>query len=227
VKKNLLLAFALLLMPTLARAQAVRTATVTSQVGVTVGVEAALTVVGAPPAPAAENATAGVKPKGDATEQDKVTRAGSDVQQSDASQVESGIQAGGVTMLSSSNGPLSDYTGTTSFTYTIRTGTVGGSGFIKLQVTSDFSPTGGPSVGSPISAGDTLRYACAISSPGTASSGFQLASIASQTPVGTFPTNAHSPSNGSTASILWDLTNDSLYQTGTYMATITYTISAS
>ncbi|MGD0840585.1 MAG: hypothetical protein ABSA32_05445 [Candidatus Acidiferrales bacterium] len=222
MKKILLLAFALLLLPTLARTQAVGTISVTSQVGVTVGVEAALTVLSSPPAVRTEGSDA------DTIKQQSGARQASGVRQAgDSSQSGDVMQAGGVTMLSSSGGTLSDYTGTTSFTYFIRTGTVGGSGYIKLQVTSDFSPTGGPSVGTPIAAGDTLRYACAISSPGTACSGFQVASVASQTPVGTFTTNAHTAANGSSASILWELTNDPLYQTGTYMATITYTISAS
>lgn len=132
-----------------------------------------------------------------------------------------------ITMLTSSGDTLADYIGTTSFTYFIRTGTVGGSGFIKLQVTKDFTPSGGPSVAAPLSPDDTLRYACAVSSPGTACSGTQFASTSSQTLVGTFIGNSHSAKNGNSASILWMLSNDPLYATGTYIATITYTISAS
>jgi hypothetical protein len=82
-------------------------------------------------------------------------------------------------------------------------------------------------VGAPPSPDDTLRYSCAVSSPGTACSGIQLASISSQTLVGTFVSNTHSQKNGNSASILWMLSNDPLYATGTYTATITYTISAS
>jgi len=228
VKKIFLFSFALLLMSPVARSQeAAGTITVTSQVGVTVGVEAALTILASPPAQTGGSSSDSVKPQGGAGQQGKVTQPGKDTVQGAARQQDVTVQAGDVTMLSLSAGPLSDYTGTTSFTYFIRTGTVGGSGFIKLQVTKDFSPTGGPSVGSPISPDDTLRYACSVSTPGTACSGFQLASIATQTLVGTFTNNAHSPKNGSSASIFWDLTNDSLYQTGTYVATITYTISAS
>jgi len=201
VAQTVFLASLTLLASSLAQAQGAGTITVTSQVGVTVAVEAALTILPSPPAQnggTLARAPAGASPEGR-----------------------------NVTMLTSSDDSLSDYVGTTSFVYFIRTGTVGGSGFIKLQVTQDFAPSGGPSVGAPPSPDDTLRYSCAVSSPGTACSGTQLASISSQTLVGTFVSNTHSAKNGNSASILWMLSNDPLYDTGTYTATITYTISAS
>src|ERR1019366_1277739 len=46
------------------------------------------------------------------------------------------------------------FTGTTSFTYQIRTTKSGGSGHITSKVTTDFGPTGGPLVGTPPSTGD-------------------------------------------------------------------------
>jgi len=131
------------------------------------------------------------------------------------------------TTLTSTGTNFSNYTGTTPFTYFIRTTKSGGSGFIKLQVTTDFAPAGGPSVATPPTAGDTLSYTCTVSSPGTACSGSQTSSTASQTSVATFGADAHSAKAGNSASVLWDLSNDPLYQTGTFTAVVTYTISAS
>ncbi|PYU18138.1 MAG: hypothetical protein DMG30_28900 [Acidobacteria bacterium] len=131
------------------------------------------------------------------------------------------------TTLTSTGTNFSDYTGTTPFTYFIRTGKTAGSGFIKLQVTTDFAPSGGPSVATPLTPGDTLSYTCTVSSPGTACSGSQTSSTASQMSVATFSTDAHSAKVGNSASVTWDLSNDPLYQTGTFTAVVTYTISAS
>ncbi len=118
------------------------------------------------------------------------------------------------------------YTGTTAFTYKIRTSQTTGSGAITLKITSDFSPTGGPSVASPPTAGDTLSYTCSVASPGTACSGSQTASTSSETSVATFGADAHSSASGDSGSVSWSLTNDPVYQTGTYSATARFTISA-
>src|SRR5271169_4305112 len=128
MKKLLLLPLTLFLMSPLGYAQGLGTTTVTNQVSVTVGAEAALTIGGA------------------------------------------------ATTLTSTGTNFSDYTGTTPFTYFIRTSNTTGSGFIKIQVTTDFAPTGGPSVGTPPTAGDTLSYTCTVSTPGTACSGAQVSS---------------------------------------------------
>jgi len=131
------------------------------------------------------------------------------------------------TNLTSLGTNFSDYTGTTPFTYFIRTTNSTGTGFIKLQVTTDFAPAGGPSVGTPPSASDTLSYTCTVSNPGTACSGSQISATASQTSIATFGANAHSAKVGNSASVNWTLTNDPLYTTGSYTAVVTYTISAS
>jgi len=178
MKKLFFLAVALLLMSPLGHAQT-GTTTVTNQVSVTVGSEAALSI------------------------------------------------GGSATTLTSSGTNFSNYTGTTPITYFIRTTNTTGSGFIKLQVTTDFAPTGGPSVGSPLAGGDTLSYTCTVSSPGTACSGSQTSAVASQTPLATFGANAHSVLAGNSASVNWTLTNDATYPTGSYTAVVTYTISAS
>ena len=120
----------------------------------------------------------------------------------------------------------SDFTGNTSFTYKMRTSKASGTGTIGVQVTSDFLPGSGPSVSSPPSAGDTLAYTCSVTAPGTGCSGSQTASTTTVTPVATFGADAHSAKAGNTGSLSWDLTNDPKYGTGTYTATVTFTISA-
>jgi hypothetical protein len=130
------------------------------------------------------------------------------------------------TSTTSLTGSGSNFTGSTNLTYYIRTSATGGSGTITMKVTSDFSPTGGPSVASPPSAGDALTYTCTVASPGTACTGSQTASTTAITPLATFGANVHTTSSGSTASANWSLANDPAYKTGTYNATITFTISA-
>lgn len=115
----------------------------------------------------------------------------------------------------------------TTVTYFVRTTQSTGSGTITLKVTSDFSPVNGPSVGTPPTAGDALKYTCGGSAPATPCSGSQTASTGASTPVATFGADAHTTTAGSTASTTWTLTNDPVYKTGTYNATVTYTISAS
>jgi hypothetical protein len=129
------------------------------------------------------------------------------------------------TNLTTSATNFTNYTGTTSFTYWIRTSTSGGSGTISLKVTSDFTPGGGPSVATPPTSGDALTYVPTVASPGTPASGSQTASTSAATAVATFGANAHA--TASTAnSVAWTLTNDPVYPTGTYDATVTFTISA-
>jgi len=118
------------------------------------------------------------------------------------------------------------YTGTTNFTYKVRTTKTGGSGTITLEVTSDFSPANGPSVATPPTAGDALTYTCTVSAPGTGCTGSLTSSTSAATSVATFGANAHSANAGNTGSVAWSLSDDPTYQTGAYSATVTYTISA-
>jgi hypothetical protein len=133
----------------------------------------------------------------------------------------------GTSTLTSTGTNFSTYTGTTNLTYFIRTTPTTGSGSIVLEVTTDFSPTGGPSVASPPTATDALTYNCTVSSPGTACTGPLTAKTSSTTNVATFGANAHSAFAGNSASVSWSLTNDPQYKVGTYTATVTFTISAS
>lgn len=131
------------------------------------------------------------------------------------------------TPLTASGSNFNQFTGSTALNYVVRTTATGGGGSITLKVTTDFSPAGGPSVGNPPSPGDALTYTCTVASPGTACTGTQTASTTATTNVATFATNVHTGPGGSTASVNWSLTNDSNYKTGTYNATVTFTISAS
>jgi hypothetical protein len=123
---------------------------------------------------------------------------------------------------------FNNFTGTTNFTYKLRTSKTTGAGTITLQVTTDFSPGGGPSVATPPTAGDALAYTCTVASPGTGCSGAQTSSTSAATSVATFGADSHSAATGTGSnSVNWTLTNDPLYQTGSYSATVTFTISAS
>lgn len=130
------------------------------------------------------------------------------------------------TSLTTATTTFSSYTGTTNLTYKIRTTQSTGTGTITLRVTSDFSPVGGPSVASPPTAGDLLQYSCTVASPGTACAGTQTSSTSSDTSVATFGADARSAAAGDSGSVAWTLTNDPVYKTGTYTATVTFTISA-
>jgi hypothetical protein len=126
-----------------------------------------------------------------------------------------------------SAGSFANYTGSTDYTYKIRTSAVGGTGTITVQITSDFSPAGGPSVAAPPSVGDTLGFTCTASAPATACAGAQTASTTVATNIATFGANAKSAVAGNGGnSVNWSLTNDPQYATGTYQATATFTISA-
>jgi len=118
------------------------------------------------------------------------------------------------------------FTGTTTMNYLIRTSKSNGTGTITVQITADFSGAGGPSVGNPPSAGDTLVYTCAVSAPGTPCSGAQTAATKTATAVGSFGAGASSTKAGNAASVAWSLTDDPAYAVGTYAATATFTISA-
>ncbi len=121
-------------------------------------------------------------------------------------------------------GLFADYTGTTSFTYKIRTAQTSGAGHIALQITSDFSGSGGPSVGAPPTTGDALKIAC-TSAKGTVCASATPALVSNPTTVVSFGPDVHSAKDGDAGSVTWTLTNDPAYKTGDYTATATFTIS--
>jgi hypothetical protein len=130
-----------------------------------------------------------------------------------------------------SSGIFGNYTGTTGFTYFVRTITGGN---ITVSATSDFSvggPNGGPSIVAPPTAGDTLTYSCAAASPSTGtatacSSAQTVSALNAGQNVVTFAATTQSAKAGNTGSTTWTLTNDPSYKAGSYSATVVYTISA-
>lgn len=141
---------------------------------------------------------------------------------------EGALTATSPTNLTSVGTNFANYTGTTTITHFVRTTQSTGSGSITLKVTADFTPANGPSVGSPPSTGDKLAYTCGVSGTGTACTGSQTASTSSSTTVVTYGADAHTTTfpGGDTAATTWTLANDPKYKTGSYSATVTFTISA-
>lgn len=132
---------------------------------------------------------------------------------------EAAITVAGTTPLITA-GLFADYTGATAFTYKIRTTASGGTGSITAQVTTDFAPAGGP-----LASAGVLTYGCTVSAPGTACTG-PVTAGATSTNIATFGANARSARVGNDGSLAWALVNDPQYQTGSYQATVTLSISA-
>lgn len=119
------------------------------------------------------------------------------------------------------------FSGTTSVSYRVRTSSAGSS-TITLQATSDFTPAGGPTA-----ATGQLTYTCSSPTLGSACSGTQAVRTTSQTPVLNISGASCTGGGGScssadpnTLSITFGLPNSPSYQTGSYTAQITFTISA-
>jgi hypothetical protein len=129
------------------------------------------------------------------------------------------VSVGNATLINGGS-VFGNFTGTSSFVHKVRTTTSGGSGSITLQITSDFSGTGAPV------ANNIMTYTCTVDSPGTACSGSQTALTASATGVATFGQDAHSSDSGDNGSVAWTLVNKPTYKTGSYSATITFTITS-
>jgi hypothetical protein len=123
---------------------------------------------------------------------------------------------------------FNNYTGSMTVQYRVRTTTAGTGGTLTVKATANFAPAGGPSVAS-----NTLTYTCSGATMGTACSGTQTVSLASATNVLTVPTGkctggggACSAVNPNTLSTSFTLVDDPAYQTGSYSATLTFTMSA-
>ena len=145
---------------------------------------------------------------------------------------EAGLTVAATSNLTSIGTNFTSFTGSTALTYYIRTSQSTGAGSITAKVTTDFAPVGGPSVATPPTAGDALAYTSSGSVPGNNSTGAVMAfaggtaSTTAQTNVATFGADNRSVFAGNTESVAWTLTNDPKYKTGTYSATVTFTISA-
>jgi hypothetical protein len=120
------------------------------------------------------------------------------------------------------------YSGALSVSYRARTTAATGSGSLTMQATADFSPAGGPSISS-----GQLTYTCSAASLGAACSGTQTASTSSQTSVVTMGASLCTGGGGSCSAVnpntvqsAFTLSNNPAFKTGTYSATLTFTISA-
>jgi hypothetical protein len=122
---------------------------------------------------------------------------------------------------------INDYTATTTLTFKIRTTKTTGSANIQLKVTGDFSPAGGPSIVAPITASDALGFTVGASAPGTPGTAAPTTVLNTVYPVYGFGAGFSSAKIGQTGTILWTLSNDPMYPTGSYTAVVTFIISAS
>lgn len=138
---------------------------------------------------------------------------------------EAAISVNSATPLTTGTALFDDYTGTTTFSYKVRTTKTGGSGSITAQVLTDFSTGAGPSVQNP-NPGNSLSYGCTVAGPGTGCSGSVTAQYQVDTNVATFGANARSAKAGDSGSLAWVLTNDPQYETGSYEAVVRFSISA-
>lgn len=122
---------------------------------------------------------------------------------------------------------FNSYTGSMTVQYRMRTTTTGTGGTLTVKATANFAPAGGPSVAS-----NALTYTCSGATLGTACGGTQTVSLASATSVLTVPTGkctgvgACASANPNSLSTSFILADDPAYQTGSYSATLTFTISA-
>lgn len=129
---------------------------------------------------------------------------------------------------------FSAFSGSISLAYRARTTQGTGQGAITVQATSDFAPAGGPSISNPPSAADRFTYTCSGATLGVACTGTQRVSTTSATNVVSLGASACtgggapcSSANPNTTTITFSLPDDPRYQTGSYSATLTWTISAS
>lgn len=130
--------------------------------------------------------------------------------------------------LTNSGSTFAGYGGNLTVSYRARTTASTGSGSLTLKATADFSPTGGPSI-----SGGQLTYTCSSALLGTACVGTQTASTSSQTGVVTMGAGlctggggSCSSANPDTALTGFTLLDNPTVKTGTYSATLTFTISA-
>ena len=123
---------------------------------------------------------------------------------------------------------FSPYGGSLTLLYRVRSTPGGTGGNITLQATGDFSPSGGPTV-----PGGGLSYTCSAATLGTPCTGSNVVSLTGQTNVATIPPSACtgggapcSAADPNSVKVDFLLQNDPGYQTGSYSATVTFTISS-
>ena len=142
-----------------------------------------------------------------------------------------------ISLTNSSGTAFGNYTTATPtsvvVSYWIRTRSAG-TGTVTVYASADFTPAGGPSIASPPTAGDALTYTCTGATLGTGcSSALTVTTVSgSATNVVSIGALACTGGGGScstaipnTVNLGFALTNDYKYKTGTYTATLRFTIS--
>jgi len=137
--------------------------------------------------------------------------------------------------LSKAGTVFQSYVGSITIQYRARTTAVIGTGSITVQASTDFvCASGGPCIGTPPTPGDALTYTCTGATLGSNCTGNQTVSTSVATSVvaaipaaactgGGIPCSAVDPNS---VNLNFSLTDDPKYKTGTYSATLTFTISA-
>ena len=117
------------------------------------------------------------------------------------------------------------FTGTLPVSYRIRNSSSGSNITITIAATTNFAPSGGPS----ISNGD-LSYTCSAATLGTSCSGTQTLSTITATTVLSVASSACgsgcSSSTTNTSNLNFSLSDDPRYQTGTYSTSVVLTMSS-
>jgi hypothetical protein len=121
------------------------------------------------------------------------------------------------TTISKVDNTFGGYSGTTNFTYKIRTSQSTGHGSITVQVTT--FGTDGPAVAD-------LAYTCTAPSSGAPCSSSTAASSSLATSIVAFGADAHSGDSGDSGSAAWTLVDRTGVKTGSYSSTATFTVSA-
>jgi len=130
---------------------------------------------------------------------------------------------------------FNQYTGSMTVQYKARTTITTGTGSITVKATTDFvCASGGPCIATPPTTGDALKYTCTAATLGTNCTGTQTVSTGTATSVisaipagsctgGGAPCTTATPI---TVTVIFSLTDDPKYKSGTFSATLTFTISA-
>ncbi|MSV30185.1 MAG: hypothetical protein EXQ52_15790 [Bryobacterales bacterium] len=126
--------------------------------------------------------------------------------------------------LTTSGSTFVSYLGSMTMQYRART-TSAGSGTITVNATADFTPVGGPTIST-----GKLTFTCASASLGTACAGTQTMKVVINTTILTIGSGACTgPScfnaDPNSMQINFILENDPQYSTGTYSASVLFTIS--
>ena len=134
------------------------------------------------------------------------------------------ISVPAIANLQAINTRFGNLAGSLTVSYWARTSD-GGGGSVTVQADSDFSPSGGPTVGA-------VNYTCSGATLGVACSGTQTLNASTQTSLVSLPTSACTGGGGTcstqdpnTVQMTFSAPNRPHFRTGTYSAHIIFTIS--